>query len=225
MIPEHKVRITGGLYLLTLIAGVFSVAPAADAAAYLTKAAAHETEVIVAAIFQLVISFAYLSVAVLIYPLVKIYGRSLAIGFLSSRIVAVTLSLLAVVALLLVVALSKIYLQNPNPDVFALQAMGNIIKTARDLMNHVLMIMVLCAGNFPLYFLLVKAKFIPRWLSVWGVAANTLSIFASVLILFQAADIMTPTYLLLNAPTAFQELVLGIWLIIKGARPPKEYTV
>lgn len=78
------------------------------------------------------------------------------------------------------------------------------------------MILVLCAGNFMFYILLLKSKLIPKWLSIWGLLGYLLSAIASVLILFQVVEVITTEYLVLNVPTAIQELILGIWLITKG---------
>lgn len=64
--------------------------------------------------------------------------------------------------------------------------------------------------------LLMKSKLIPQWLSVWGLFGNLLSVIASVLVLFQIVEIVTTEYLVLNVPTAIQELILGIWLIVKA---------
>ena len=43
-----------------------------------------------------------------------------------------------------------------------------------------------------------------------------LSAIASVLVLFRVVDIITTEYMILNIPTALQELILAIWLIVKG---------
>ena len=78
------------------------------------------------------------------------------------------------------------------------------------------MILVLCTGNFMFYILLIKSKLIPQWLSAWGLIGAMLSAIASFLVLFRIVDIITPEYMILNVPTALQELILAIWLIVKG---------
>lgn len=211
-----EIRLAGLLILAGMAAGIFSVAPAIDAANYLTEAAKHPDEAILAAVFQFVMSLAYIGVAILLYPNIKRFGSSLSIGFLSFRIIAVSLSIIGTTLLLSVLALSQEYSQNPLQDRQSLEVWGNVLKTSRDYINHVFMVLVLCAGNFILYVLFFKSKLIPQWLSVWGMTGAFLSVTASMLVLFRKVDIITYEYLALNVPTAVQELVLGVWLIAKG---------
>ncbi len=62
---------------------------------------------------------------------------------------------------------------------------------------------------------------VPRWLSGWGLLGTILTIVASYLIMFQFIEVISQTYILLNIPMAVQEIVLGMWLIIKGFSNPK----
>ncbi|MFD3258990.1 DUF4386 family protein [Paenibacillus lentus] len=52
-------------------------------------------------------------------------------------------------------------------------------------------------------------------MSVSGLIGSTLSILASLLFMIRFIG-LDATYMMLNIPIAFQQLVLAIWLIIKG---------
>lgn len=212
----NKERLAGCLILAGLFTGVFSVAPAIDSAKYLTEAAVNNNQVLVAAICQFLMSLAYIGIAILLYPSLRNFGGSLSVGFLSLRIIAATLVIFGTILLMSVLVLSKEYRGNPAHSTLPLQAIGEVLKLTRDYINHVFMILVLCTGNLMFYTLLLKSKLVPVWLSVWGILGNILSALASILWLFHVVDIITPEYLILNAPTAIQELILGIWLIAKG---------
>jgi hypothetical protein len=215
-LDKCKERFAGFLFLVGMLAGGFSVAPAIDSASYLTEAASNSNQVIVAALFQFMMSLTYIGIAILLYPAIKKFSGSLSIGFLSLRIIAATLIIFGVILLLSVLVLSQTYKENPSQTKLAFDALGDMLKITRDYINHVFMILVLCVGNFMFYILLLKSKLIPQWLSIWGIFGNALSAIASILTLFQVLEIMTMEYLGLNAPTAIQELVLGTWLIAKG---------
>lgn len=210
------VRLTGILLLTGMLAGIFSVAPAIDSTNYLTEAAIAPYRVIMAAIFQFIMSLAYIGIAILLYPILKRFDSGLSIGFLSFRIIAVSLSIVGTVLLLSLLALSEELVKDPAQSILTIKALGSVLKISRDYINHVFMILILCTGNFLFYILLLNAKLIPQWLSVWGILGALLSAIASVLVLFRVVDIITPEYLVLNAPTALQDLVLGVWLILKG---------
>jgi hypothetical protein len=66
---------------------------------------------------------------------------------------------------------------------------------------------------------LYQTKLIPRWLSLWGLSGTIITILASLLIMFHMIDIITSTYIVLNLPLILLEIVLAIWLIVKGFNP------
>ena len=98
-------------------------------------------------------------------------------------------------------------------------SLGGLLRTGRDLVNHVGMILASCLGSLFLYYLLFNAKLVPRWLLGWGLAGAVLAIMASLLVLFGLVDVVTAIYISLNAPIAGQELIFAIWLIVKGFEP------
>lgn len=211
-----KIRLAGLLILVGMIAGILSVAPSIDSTDYLTEASQNYNLVIIAAIFQFTLSLTYIGFAILIYPIVKNFGDSLSIGFLSFRILAVSVSVIGTVLLLSTLALSELFVQNSAEGTSIFSTLGIVLKSTRDAINHIFMVLLLCSGNIILYILFLKTKLMPRWIALWGIGAAILSILASGLILFKVVDIITPEYLIINVPTALFELFFGIWLIIKG---------
>lgn len=206
----------GILILLGMITGIFSVAPAIDSADYLTQGAANFNQVVIAAIFQLLMSLIYIWVAITLYPIIQKINIHLSIGFLSFRIIAVTLSFLGTLLLLSTLALSQDFVTQYSPNVTFYETIGHLLKSTRDQVNHVFMVIVLCLGNGLLYLAFIPSRLIPSWISIWGMIGCGLSIIASLLVLFGKMDIITSEYLLLNAPTGIQELILAFWLIFKG---------
>jgi hypothetical protein len=182
----------------------------------LNEAATNAHQVRMGATFQFIMALAYMGIGILLYPILKSFDRSLAIGFLSFRMIAATLVIVGTIVLLSILALSQEYARYLPQSLVYLEASGNVLKATRDYINHVFMILVLCMGNLLLYLLLIRSKLIPKWISLWGIIGNLLSAVASVLILFQVLDIISTPYILLNVPTAVQELILAIWLLTKG---------
>ena len=65
------------------------------------------------------------------------------------------------------------------------------------------------------YYLLYQSKLIPRWLSAWGVIAAILLILVNLL---EVTGIISEL-MILKLPIVLNELVLAIWLIVKGFNP------
>jgi len=65
------------------------------------------------------------------------------------------------------------------------------------------------------YYLLYQSNLVPRWISVWGVIA------AILLILVNLLEVMgiVPALMILYLPIILNELVLAIWLMVKGFNP------
>jgi len=62
-----------------------------------------------------------------------------------------------------------------------------------------------------------QSRLIPRWLSGFGIAAVILMFAACLLALFSNSPVTGYTLLLI--PIAVQEMVLAVWLIVKGFNP------
>ena len=74
-----------------------------------------------------------------------------------------------------------------------------------------------CLGALMYYTLFYRSRLVPRWLSGWGVAGVLLMLTASLLALFSNSPVTGYTLLIL--PLAVQEIVLAIWLLVKGFNP------
>jgi hypothetical protein len=101
-------------------------------------------------------------------------------------------------------------------DRTVLQAIGNSLVSVRD---HAALVAVFafCVGAFMYYYLFFQSRLIPRWLSGFGIVAIILMMAACVLALFSGNRITS--YIPLAAPIGVQEMVLGVWLIVKGFNP------
>jgi len=82
--------------------------------------------------------------------------------------------------------------------------------------NHIAMTLAVSLSGLMYYAMLYQTRLVPRWLSGWGLVGNTLTIFATLLVMFRLIGIITTSYLVLNFPMALQEMVLAAWLIVKG---------
>ena len=99
--------IAGTLYIAGTIAGVLSIAQAIDVPDYLIKASANVNQVLSAALFQFIMTIAYAGFAITLYPVLRKYRESLALGFLSFRIIAAVLNIIGFISLLLLLSLSQ----------------------------------------------------------------------------------------------------------------------
>jgi hypothetical protein len=76
---------------------------------------------------------------------------------------------------------------------------------------------VFSLGTLMFYYLLYKQKLIPRWLSGWGLIGATLFLASAFLPLL--SYVPSSTLVFLHLPGAVNQMVLAVWLIVKGFNP------
>ena len=72
-----------------------------------------------------------------------------------------------------------------------------------------------------LYSALYQSKLVPRWISVWGLIAAALLLAGTVLEMLEVFRNfpVAGRELIYAAPIAVNEMVLAVWLIVKGFNP------
>jgi hypothetical protein len=122
----------------------------------------------------------------------------------------------AVVSLLSLVTLSRHFVAAGAADRAALQAIGDALRSVRE---HATLagVVAFSPGACMYYALFFQARLIPRWLAGWGIAASVLMLAACVLAVF--SDRYVTGYAPLILPIAVQEMVLAVWLLVKGFNP------
>ena len=205
--------IVGVLFIIGTVAGVLSFVVTGSIlgdSAYLIKISANENQIIIGAIFVLIMSFTLAMVPVMLFPIFRKYNEPLAIGAIVFRGALEAVAYIAiVVSWLLLLALSQEYVKAGATDVSYIQTLGGLLKEGEVWINHILAI-VFSIGALMIYYIFYQSKLIPRWLSGWGLIGAVLYLAVPLLGMFH-------TELgILMAPLALQEMVLAVWLIVKG---------
>ena len=81
---------------------------------------------------------------------------------------------------------------------------------------------VFSVGTLMFFALFYQTRLIPRWLSGWGVIGAGLYCIAKIASMFSPLHLTPEIGVgigLLLVPTAVQEMVFAVWLIVKGFNP------
>ena len=207
----------GALLILSLVVGILSIDPVIDGMDNLESVSINSNAILIRAFMQFILGLIYASIPIILYTLLKKINTSLTIGFLVFRIISVGFIFIGWLSILLLLALSQEFVTSGSPELLYFKTLDNLLRSGRDLINHVAMPLILSVGNLMFYYILYQSKIIPRWLSLWGLIATILSsVLASILLMFSVINIITPAYITLAFPTALLEIVLATWLIVKG---------
>jgi hypothetical protein len=209
----------GVLFIIGTVAGSLSIVftgPILDEPDYLIKVSANENQIIIGTLFILIMGFALAMVPVMMFPILKKHNEALALGYVVFRGGLETVTYIAnVSSLLLLIPLSQEYVKAGAPDVSYFQNLGTLLLQADFQINPILKI-VFSLGALMFYHLLYQSKLIPRWISGWGFIGATLHLVSGLLVMFSWLTEFPVLGIFWDLPIALQEMVLAVWLIVKG---------
>jgi hypothetical protein len=214
-------RIVGTLFIIGTIAGILSVvftSPILSDPDYLLKVSANENQLILGVIFVLTMGFALAMVPVIMFPILKKQNEALALGYVVFRGALETVTYFATaISMLLLIPLSQDYVNAAASQTSYFQTLGDLLQGVAQLPMTVF---VFSLGALMFYTLLYQSKLIPRWLSVWGLIAITLHLVTGFLIVFGLQTDFSSLNTMMNFPIFLQEMVMAVWLIVKGFNLP-----
>ena len=205
-------RAVGVLYILGTVFGIVSAAVTSSVSGSgdpLGAATANQTEMGLGALLILAMASVLAMIPVVAYPILSKVNKLLARGyFLFRSVLEAATYLMTVVGWLLLVSLSA---STDVPSVWG--------ETLFDLEGAAVAgTIAFLAGAAMFYFILYRGRLVPRWLSIWGLVAILPYLVPVFLGLFTDVDVSTTstTTVLLDLPLGLQEMVLAVWLIVKG---------
>ena len=219
---RRTAMIVGILYIIGTVTGVLSVVftkSILDAPDYLVKTAASPNQIIIGALFVLTMGVALAIVPVVIFPVLKKHNEVLALGYVVFRGALEMVGYMATTTcFLLIVALSQAAMQVGAVDVANFQVLGDLVQRANEVSVTIGGI-IFPLGALMLYTAFYQSKLIPRWISVWGILAIVLFMATAFLDMFGLVGQMSTIQTVLALPIALQEMVMAVWLIVKGFNP------
>jgi hypothetical protein len=119
---------------------------------------------------------------------------------------------------LFLIPVSQEYVKAGSPDASYFQTLGAVLLKGHESIDPILAI-VFCLGALIFYSLLYQTNLIPRWLSGWGLIAIIPYLAPGLLVLFGFFGPLSTSEIVLEFPMALQEMVMAVWLIVKGFNP------
>jgi hypothetical protein len=213
-------RAAGIFYLLTFassIPALILLTPILHDAGYVTGAG-QDTRVLWGCLLDCVNGLTAVGSAVAAYSVVKRQNGSMALGFVTSRLVEAAVVMIGVVSLLAVVTMRQDY-AGSGADAAALTVTANALVSVRD------WTFLFGPGLMPVFnallfgTLLYRSRLVPRIIPTIGLAGAPLLFAAFVANLFGIFDQVSTASFLLTLPVAGWELAVGLWMTFKGFRP------
>jgi Domain of unknown function (DUF4386) len=217
---RNHARAAGIFYLLTFVSSIpalFLIGPVLNDAGYVTSAG-HDTRVIWGCLLDSVNALTAVGSAVAVYSVVKRQNGSMALGFVTSRLVEAAVVMIGVVSLLAVVTMRQDF-AGSGADASSVTVTANALVDVRN------WTFLFGPGLMPVFnallfgTLLYHSRLVPRIIPTVGLIGAPLLFVAFIATLFGASDQVSASSFLLTLPIAAWELSVGIWMTFKGFRP------
>ncbi|MCZ7383136.1 MAG: DUF4386 domain-containing protein [Candidatus Methanoperedens sp.] len=209
--------IVGVLYIVGTVAGILwkvLTGSIQNDLNLLTKVTSNENQIIIGALFLLIMGLALAMVPVMMFPILKKHNEALALGYIVFRGALETVTTIAVViGWLFLTILGQHYIAGA-PDASYFQTLGTLTLKGNVLIGTISQI-VFPLGALMFYWVLYQAKLIPRWISGWGLIAAILVLVLAFSELFGIITFQN----VFDTPIFIQEMVMAVWLIVKGFNP------
>jgi hypothetical protein len=200
----------------TAIIGLKLYDPVLQHADYLTHGATHAKQVILGAVFELLLAVANIGTALSLYPYLRKYNESLGLGYVAFRMLEVVLILIGAVSILGMVSLTQNYSVAHAADVSSFKAVGDTLKAIHDWTFIIGPNFLLGINTFIYSYVFYRSGLVPRRLAKFGMTGAVSVFIAAILELFGVTPQWTIPAMLMAMPIAVYEMVLAGWLIAKG---------
>ena len=190
-----------------------------NAANYLDSVSTNGGLVATGAILLFIGGAAAIGIAISLYPVLRKYSECLALGSAGFRTVEGVFDFVGVLGLLILITLSQQFVGAGAPDSSYFQTLGVLSVSGFHWAVNVIKLMVFSVGCLLYYIVFYRTNLIPRWLSGWGVVAAIMTMLSALLTMYGLIAPFSTAQIVLNLPILPQELVLAVWLIVKGFNP------
>jgi hypothetical protein len=213
------VRLLGVVQLFVFVAGMVSERLLASAvgsgpmASILVNVSKDLTRMRISSLAALLNSLAIVSLGVLFYAVLYKQYRTVALVALicfAAEGIVLAVSKIGAYGLM---PLSQEFVEAGAPEPSYFQSLGDFLYHGLDRLAYDIHMLFFCLGGILWYYLLYSSRLVPRPLALWGLVAVCLLTVPTLLVLYKRGP--TPL-MVLGLPYAPFELVLGVWLIVKG---------
>ena len=153
-------------------------------------------------------------IPVFAFPVLRKHSETLALGYVVFRLFEAVIFVLVDITKLSLIKVSELHLGADSLNADTIANIGATIQGWNE-WSWVFYVLIFAVGALIFYTALFQSKLLPRWISVWGLIAILLMAASAFLAMFEV-ELPDALFGLLVVPIVVQEMVMALWLIIKG---------
>ena len=197
------------------IAGLALYQPALSDPAYVLGAG-DDTQVLLGGFLELLLAGSCIGTGVALYPVMRQYGPSVALGYVGGRLLEAAIICGGIVATLSLVSLRQ-------GSAGSADAMTTAARTLIALHDWTFLLgpgLVIGVNSMLLAWLMLRSRLVPAWIARLGLGGGALVLASSTAVLFGLYAQTSAVALVAAVPVAAWEMCLAVRLIVTGLTPP-----
>ncbi|MEW9698573.1 DUF4386 domain-containing protein [Paenibacillus sp. SI8] len=212
-------KIVGVLFILaaiTAIIGLILYNPILKGPDYLIKGSEHGNQVILGALMELILVISAVGTATTMFPFLRKYNETIALWHVCFRFLEAVIITVGVISVLSLLTLSREFVAAGAPGTASFQVSGTLLKAVHD-WTFLLGPNFMLGINTMMYsYIFYKSKLVPRFIPILGMTGAALVFICALLVMFGVIQQVSVLGAILALPVAANELILAVWLIVKG---------
>ena len=219
-IEMSTIRLLGAAQLMVFVGGMLSerllasVVGSGKISEKLVNISNNLTRMRISNLVALIESFVIVVLGVLFYIVFNNEYKIIALVALGCFLAEAITKAVAKIGAYALIPLSQEFVEAGAPEPSYFQTLGDFLYDGFDRKGYDIHMLFFCLGSILWSYLFYISNYIPRALSVWGLAASCLLLIPVLLGLYDR-DFL-PAAMILALPYVPYELFLGVWLIVKG---------
>lgn len=224
-VPTDSLRrtafVVGALFLVTYVTSIaakFGAYPPLFDGNYVL-AGGDDTRVLWGAVAELVLIIANIGTAVFLFPVLKRQSESLALGFVTARVMESVFIAVGILSVLTIVSTRQDFAAAAT-DSAGYSVVGQALTSLQEWTFVLGPGFVVGVGNgIILGYLMHRSRLVPRGMAMLGMIGGPLICLSGTAVVLGAIEPGSALHNLAVVPEFFWELSLGIYLVVKGFRP------
>ncbi len=214
--------VTGVLFIITIIASIpaqfILYAPVLNNADYIVSGA--DSRVQWGALLEMITALACIGTAVVLFPIVKRQDEAVALGYVAVRVFEAGIIVVGIASVLSAVTLRQDLAGAGGADPASLLTAGKSLVAFHDATFLLGPGILAGLGNGALLgYLMYTSGLVPRHMALLGLVGGPLVSASGIAMLLGLYEPVSVWAAIATVPEFFWELLLGIWLIVKGFKP------
>lgn len=159
-------------------------------------------------------------IPVFLFPILRKHNEPFALGYFGFRFLEAVLFVFVQINTISLISVSQNYLSNGVDNAAQFQNIGGFIQSW-NFWSFFFYVLFFTLGALMFYSVLYQSRLVPRFISAWGFIAAALLLAGTV---FEMVELFSGIpesvrQIIYAGPIAVNEMVLAIWLIVKGFNP------